>query len=37
LGHIKDRELTMDVYLAERGLLNDATFGSAFKQEESAE
>jgi len=35
IGHIKDRELTMDVYLAERGLLNDPTFGAAFKEQES--
>jgi hypothetical protein len=34
LGHIKDRELTVDAYLAERGLLGDPTFGSVFKQEE---
>lgn len=36
LGHIKDRELTMDVYLAERGMLNDASFGAAFKDLETS-
>lgn len=31
LGHIKDRELTMDTYFAQRGMLHDETFGALFR------
>ena len=36
LGHIKDRELTMDAYLAQRGLMDDSSFGAIFKDAEAA-
>lgn len=36
LGHIKDRELTMDAYLAQRGMLGDGSFGAVFRDVEIA-
>lgn len=35
LGHIKDRELNVDSYLAQRGLLDDSSFAAVFKNSEA--
>ena len=35
LGHIKDRELTVDAYLAQRGMLDDSSFAAVFTDAEA--
>lgn len=37
IGHIKDRELNMDAYLMQRGLLKDESFGAIFHDVEKNE